>query len=380
MLRYISLNQRGGVPTIRMTNIESSMEAKVNRILIYRLASMGDTVVALPCFNSIRRRHRTAQIALLTSYLKDVRATSAASLLGGTGLIDRYITYRSDTRNVQELRDIRREIRAFNPDVLIYLTDTRHSLLQTFRDYLFFRLCGVHSIIGLAFSSDRRKHRWLSEENGLWESEAHRLARCINTLGAVDVDDQDSWDLRLSDAELDAAFRALGSDVRQSSGLLGLAVGARQAAKDWGVKNWQAVLAGIANPNLGLVLIGAASDRDCSNEVAHGWPGKVINLCGETSPRVSAAVMKHLDLLLCHDGGPMHLAAAVGTPCIAVFSNISLPGVWFPFGSDHDVFYPASKTASIATIQPSQVIEAFQNHRALSTPPKRPFLRDAKCL
>ena len=35
----------------------------------------------------------------------------------------------------------------------------------------------------------------------------------------------------------------------------------------------------------------------------------------------------------------MHLAAAVGTRCVAVFSARNLPGVWFPFGADHRVIY-----------------------------------------
>ena len=64
-----------------------------------------------------------------------------------------------------------------------------------------------------------------------------------------------------------------------------------------------------------------------------------MNLCGETSARVSAAVLERARLFVGHDSGPMHLAAAVGTPCVAVFSSRHLPGVWFPWGSRNRVIY-----------------------------------------
>lgn len=44
-------------------------------------------------------------------------------------------------------------------------------------------------------------------------------------------------------------------------------------------------------------------------------------------------------LFIGHDSGPMHLAAAVGTPCVAIFSGRSLPGRWFPLGEGHEVLY-----------------------------------------
>jgi len=50
-------------------------------------------------------------------------------------------------------------------------------------------------------------------------------------------------------------------------------------------------------------------------------------------------VLTHARMYLGHDSGPMHLAAAVGTPCVAVFSSRSLPGEWFPYGDQHRVLY-----------------------------------------
>ena len=40
-----------------------------------------------------------------------------------------------------------------------------------------------------------------------------------------------------------------------------------------------------------------------------------------------------------HDSGPMHLAAAVGTTCVAIFASRNIPRVWFPYGKQHRVLY-----------------------------------------
>ena len=51
-------------------------------------------------------------------------------------------------------------------------------------------------------------------------------------------------------------------------------------------------------------------------------------------------MLKEAFVYLGHDSGPMHLAAAVGTPCVCVFSRHNLPGWWFPPGKRHSIFYP----------------------------------------
>jgi heptosyltransferase-3 len=94
-------------------------------------------------------------------------------------------------------------------------------------------------------------------------------------------------------------------------------------------------------------MTGAAVDAGPSEAVAAGWRegaakvrgGVVINLCGVLSPRESAAVFAQADVFLGHDSGPMHLAAAVQTPCVAIFSGRGKPRVWFPYGSRHRVLY-----------------------------------------
>jgi ADP-heptose:LPS heptosyltransferase len=75
-----------------------------------------------------------------------------------------------------------------------------------------------------------------------------------------------------------------------------------------------------------------------------------------------------VELLLCHDSGPMHLAAAVDTRCVAVFSKKDPPGKWYPFGVDHIILRPPKTADSIRAIRPSEVSAAV--NRALAGRPR----------
>jgi ADP-heptose:LPS heptosyltransferase len=90
---------------------------------------------------------------------------------------------------------------------------------------------------------------------------------------------------------------------------------------------------------MGLVMVGAADERALCEDLAPLWKGPVLNLCGTLSPRETAAALRHCKLLVCHDSGPMHLAATQQTRCIALFGNYNRPRKWYPFGSGHRVVY-----------------------------------------
>jgi ADP-heptose:LPS heptosyltransferase len=84
------------------------------------------------------------------------------------------------------------------------------------------------------------------------------------------------------------------------------------------------------------VIFGGAEDRELGQMLISRWQ---TGLCaaGELSVRESAALLEHASFYLGNDTGVMHLAAAVGTPCVAIFSALDWPGRWHPYGSGHRV-------------------------------------------
>ena len=310
----------------------------MKRLLIYRMGSLGDTIVALPIFHLIRRVFPDAERRVLTNFPINSDAAPLQEVLGDAGFADGYFSYPIGMRSLKRVLALRREINSWQPDAAIYATTRRGLAVR--RDLLFLKWCGVKRILYAPIDQELQKHR-LPDSNGLWESEAARLARCCAELGEADIADPSSWSLQPSRVETESVGKILNSWPGANS-FAAFSIGAKIDFKSWGDDRWAALLKELSgrHPALGLVLIGGPNDRERSDKVAQGWEGPVLNLCSETKPRISALVIDRAKIFMGHDSGPMHLAASVGTPSVSVFSNRAKPGIWFPFGAHNRVFYP----------------------------------------
>jgi ADP-heptose:LPS heptosyltransferase len=322
-----------GLPVGRSSLLPDS---RIRKVLIYRLGSLGDTVVALPCFHLIERVFPQSERVLLTNFPVHAKAPPAAAVLGDSGLVHGYMRYTAGTRSVGELLRLAWQIRRFAPDVLVYLMPAR-APQQVRRDRWFFRLAGMRRIVGLPGDGELKHH--FDAATGLYEAEASRLARAVATLGDAHPDDLANWDPRLAATELQTAARALAPLAGRP--LLACAPGCKMQANDWEQENWRALLRRLYKtyPSFGLVMAGAKEDAATCEYAAMDWGGAKVNLAGTLSPRESAAVFSHTRAFLGTDSGPKHLAACMGVPCVCVFSARDLPGVWFPPGKRNQIVY-----------------------------------------
>ena len=319
------------------------MYDEVKRVLIYRLGSLGDTVVALPALHLVMRAFPNAERRILTNFPVNVKAPAAAAVLGESGLVHGYFRYAVGTRSLLELLRLWWALVWWRPQVLVYLGAAR-GVESAGRDGWFFRACGISRQIGVPVTPEMQANLPL-EPDGSLEPECRRLLRNLAVLGDISLDDASTWDLRLTVAE-----RLVADEVLlPASGrpLLAVSVGTKVQAKDWGRENWKALVTALGRlyPTYALALLGAPEESEASEFVADGWResaeqgSPVINLCGRLTPRESAACLALSHLFLGHDSGPMHLAAAVQTPCVAIFAARNLPRVWYPFGAHHHVIY-----------------------------------------
>ena len=312
-----------------------------SRILIYRLGSLGDTVLALPCFRIIRAAHPAAAITVLTNAPVSGKAAPLEAVLAGLGLIDSVIPYPLGLRDPGQVAELIGRLRAGKFDLGISLVAAR-GLRASVRDYLFLKACGIPRVTGVPFL--RRDLACSGRIDGaLFESEAQRLLRRVEEFGHADLKDSRWFDLALNADE-----KAVAETVLAEAGVAGpfiaASLGTKTLLNDWGDANWRRLLEDItrAYPNLGLVLLGSGDETARSQSLLDGWHGPRANLCGRTSPRVSAAVLARAALYLGHDSGPMHLAAAAGTRCVVIYSARCPPGQWFPLGTGHKNLYPLS--------------------------------------
>lgn len=114
---------------------------------------------------------------------------------------------------------------------------------------------------------------------------------------------------------------------------IAVAVGSRWRTKQWPPAHF-AELVNRALTQFGgsAILLGVPDDRALSTETAQQIRGPVLDLTGKTSLPRLGALLAEADVMIANDTGPLHLAAALGTPCIAPYTctRIVLHG---PYGS-----------------------------------------------
>lgn len=347
------------------------MASSGKRVLIYRLGSLGDTVVALPALHLVARAFPQAERRMLTNFPVNVKAPAAAVVLGENGLVDGYFRYTAGTRSPRALLALWWTLIRWRPQVLVYLGAAR-GVESAQRDSTFFKICGIRKQIGVPLTEAMQRNLPQGGDPANLEPEAERLCRNIAELGDAKIGTQAAWDLGLTDAEHEAAKLAL--QPAGAAPILAVSVGTKVQSKDWGAENWRGLLARLGSlyPGYALALMGAPEESAASEAAAEGWRETagagaaglgaagsgyaglgtagsryaglgaiVINLCGKLTPRESAAAFARAKVFLGHDSGPMHLAATVGTPCVAIFAARNIPRVWYPYGAQHRVVYHA---------------------------------------
>lgn len=128
--------------------------------------------------------------------------------------------------------------------------------------------------------------------------------------------------LEVTDSEVASARTRHGLDDRTP--WLALNPGAEYGpAKRWPAPRFAAVAKNVAHiTGCRWVILGGAGDGTLAAEIASAVPGS-IDLAGKTTLRELLAVLRAVRILLTNDTGPMHVAAAVGTPVVVPFGSTS---------------------------------------------------------
>lgn len=315
------------------------MQASTPTILIFRIGSLGDTLVALPAFHLIRAQYPHSHIVLLTNTptTGGVKAAPSHQILLGSGLVDEYIAYPHIEVGIGALFRLVITLRKLRPQKVFYVMP-RRSYSQRLRDTFFFAVSGVTSVTGLWPGRAAMYHQPVTGRPELHESEANRLLRTIGFNPSRL--DQQQFSLNIQPTERASVEPFLQNLVTEGR-FVALSVGAKVPAKDWGQDRWCELLQILRKSINGysLVFLGSSDESTRCQELLDLWPTGGVNLCGQLSPRQSAAVLELAGLFVGHDSGPMHLANSVGIPCVSIFAARDKPGVWFPHGNEAHVFY-----------------------------------------
>lgn len=306
---------------------------QVQRILIIKPSSLGDVVNALPFLSSLRQRYPDRHIAWLVE-------EDAAELLLGHPLLDRVIVsgrkrwgreVRSPSRGSAALREMAAliaELRLGRYDLVVDLQGLLKSALMVICARARFR-------VGLAGGREG-SGRALTHVVPLPPGPLHAVDRYLEAarfLGADPPSKAFVFPSRPDDEERTDALLA-EAEARPNALVIALNPQARWPTKLWGEEQFARVGEALARRHGARILvIGSSSDLPMARRLARRMNPAPFVAAGRTDLKVLIALLKRIDLLVTVDSGPMHLAAALGTPLIALFGPTD-PRLIGPYGGD----------------------------------------------
>lgn len=312
----------------------------VRRVLVFRIGELGDTIVALPAFWELRRHFPSAHLCLLSNNLQAPDGMRSHSVLPDEGLFDSYLHYPSSTSGTSwgSAVHLYQQLAKGRFDLLVYLSPRLRSPVQVQRDLLFFRAAGIRRVIG---------HDGIERLPQLAEQEAipsvqhetdHLLSRLETGGIPVNANGVPSMDLLLQPAERQRAAAWLEAQrVPPDRPLVGFGPGARRSTKLWPEDRYKELgLRLIREQNVHPVIFSGPEDAATGQRLIEAW-GRGSNAAGVLGVREAAAALERCALYIGNDTGTTHLAAAVGTTCVAIFSAQDWPGKWHPYGAGHIV-------------------------------------------
>ena len=286
---------------------------RVREVLVLRLDRIGDLLMSLPALSDLRRAYPGARIRLAVGRWSEEIARRAP--------VDDVLVWSAPwvgrpSEGAQTRRALWRRalgLRAERLDLALDLQgDVRAAWLMA--------LTGARERIGYANTGGARLLTRVVplDETVSWIDQNRRavaVAAGPEAIGAgapVDL--------------LTADDRARARGVLAAQGLAGLrplvglhASGGRPI-KQWAPARWREVAARLQREfGAAFVLTGTAADHPLAEQVARGLGSAVRDLTGRLPLIDALAVIGALDLFLSADTGPMHMAAAVGTPSVSVF-------------------------------------------------------------
>lgn len=299
------------------------------KILIVRTDRIGDLILTLPMIDVVKAEYPQARVSMLVqSYTKD--------LVEKNSKLDHVVTY-DGVRGLKEFR----------------------SFVQTLKEYQFTAAIVVYPrfLLALAVWCARipvrvgTGYRWYSFlfNRKIYEhrkhAQKHEAEYNVSLLKAIgcNMPAQVKSTLELPEDDI-----TLGISVRRQLGirdrdiLIVLHPGSGGSARDWRKERFVELARKLRQMDFSVVISGTEREKELVSYVAqHGGEG-CIPFVSTLSLRVFAAFLKTSQCVVANSTGPLHIAAAVGTPVVGFYPPVKVmsPVRWGPLTEKKRVFVP----------------------------------------
>lgn len=281
------------------------------RIAIIKPSALGDIVHALPVLTALRERYPDSQITWVVN-------KSFEGLLAGhpdlneTLAFDRGTMGRGVVSASQAVVQFGNELRKRRFDLAIDLQGLLRTGLMT-------AATAARRKIGFANAREGAVH-FYNERIAVPDADRiHAVERYWRISEYLDAGTRPKrFVVPVSESERTAVRKELDSLPRP---WYAVAVGAKWVTKRWPPRQFGELIAKAQREFGGTaIFVGVFEDSPLSAEAMQSLPGPSRDWCGRTSLPKLAATLSLCDVMIANDTGPLHLAAALGTPCVAPYT------------------------------------------------------------
>ena len=289
--------------------------SRLRKVLLIRLRRIGDIILTTPAVRALRT-------ALPRAELVYVVEEPYRKLVEGNPDIDRVIAV-PKRQSRREFFALVRAIRKEGYDAVIdFHGGPRASLLAL--------LSGAKVKAGYAI-----KYRGLFYDvrvpRAPKQGRVHSVENHVNLVRALGIEVGDIPGLVLPRGQVSTFdFRGTKSQKLRPDLLLVLHIGAGNRFRYWGTDNLVRLVRLLGKiPGARVALVGGAEDKAAEAEILEKAPG-TLSYVGELDLAGTAELIRQAAVFVGPDSGPMHIAAAVGTPIVAWFGP-TLPANFAPW-------------------------------------------------
>ncbi len=304
-------------------------------ILIVKTSAIGDVIHTLPALNALRRKYPEARIDWLVE-------EAAADLVIGHAAIDNVLI----SKRKAWIRDLKQSrVKAAWQGVAGFvkkMRSTEYDLLLDFQGLLksgiFVWLARAKRKVGFGKGMEHAEgsYIFLNEPIPPVNMDQHAVIRELLLLKAIGVESEEIiFDLPVGEEQRKKIGQMLEAEgIDPTKPLVAINPMTTWATKHWRNERFARVADQLLARGLAVVFSGGPQDVQGIEEIRAAMLGKATSLAGRTTLKELAALYDRSALLITTDTGPMHLAAAAGTPVVALFGPTA-PWRTGPFGTGH---------------------------------------------
>ncbi len=302
-----------GVPCYLFKASRDKKLDSVNKILIIKFWALGDSIVLLPLFDALRKKYPDAQIDVLAHKRNKI-------IFEGQKNIDNIIEFSAS--NI--LKNIGRYDLCIDAEPALNVSAVVGFLLSKYN---------------IGFNHGIRSR--LYNKTILFDKKQHMVQNYLDFARSIGIkyDADKLVPLAVSeDDQKDVTEYLIEHRISNNNFIVGISPGVAESVKFrmWPIENFAALGDELIEKyNAKIIFIDSKSNENVVRKIQDLMKNKSISSLDKfgsySSIKKTAELMKHCDIIISNDSGPMHISASMGTKTIGLFGP-NTPVLWGPYG------------------------------------------------